>query len=73
MARKDLKQRFMRLVAACVVGGSVFQVSGCDPTVRQTLLTGLEATTNSLVDTLIAAFFISLDDSEDDGQNLTTT
>jgi len=52
----------------------VLQVSGCDPAVRDTLLVGLESTTNALVDTLISAFFISLTDEDgSDGGGLTTT
>lgn len=47
-----------------IFGASLLQFSGCDPNVRSTLLTGLEATTGSLVDTLITAFFITLDDDE---------
>jgi hypothetical protein len=65
MAMRGYKQRFLRLVAAVAIGGSVFQLGGCDPTVRSTLLMGLESTTNALTDTLVSAFFISLQDDED--------
>jgi hypothetical protein len=58
---------------AAAVGGSAFQLGGCDPVVRDTLLIGLEATTTSLTNTLISAFFISLDDDDDAGTGLTTT
>lgn len=58
----------MRTVMALAVGGSAFQLSGCDPDVRASLLTGLSSTTNTLADALIAAFFISLvDDAESGG------
>jgi len=72
MARRSFRGRLMRTMATMVVGGSVFQLSGCDPTVRATLLEGLEATTSSLSSALISAFFLSL---QDDGGNgsLTTT
>jgi hypothetical protein len=44
------------------VGGSAFQLSGCDPAVRSTLLAGLATTTNSLADALINAYFTSLNE-----------
>jgi hypothetical protein len=55
----------MRTLMALAVGGSAFQLSGCDPAVRSTLLTGLEATTQTLSTALITAFFQTLDDSDD--------
>lgn len=72
MKSKNWRHRFVRLVAALAVGGSAFQLSGCDPQVRGTLLGGLEATTQALTDTLIAAFFISLED-DSDSTSLTTS
>ena len=53
------------------MGGSAFQMSGCDPIVRSTLLDGLEATSTALSNALISAFFQSLDDG-DSGYNITT-
>lgn len=55
------------------VGGSAFQLSGCDPAVRSTLLEGLQTTTNSLSTALISAFFLSLEDSSTSSGGLTTT
>ncbi len=72
MARRKTRTRFVRFMMAVAVGGSAFQLSGCDPTVRDTVLTGLETTTVNLANTLISAFFISLDDDDDSG-GLTTT
>lgn len=66
-------KRFVRLTTALAVGGSAFQLSGCDPAVRDTVLLGLEATTSSLTSTLISAFFISLQDDDSGTQGLTTT
>jgi len=63
----------MRLLAATAVGGSAFQLSGCDPAVRETLLTGLETTTTGLTNALISAFFISLEDDDASSDPLTTT
>ena len=76
MARRGVKQRLIRAAMALVVGGSVFQLGSCDPAVRATLLTGLEQTTGTLLNTVNSAFFISLQDDEDTGGDtgaLTTT
>ncbi len=73
MAKRGLKQRMVRLGVSLAIGGSVLQLSGCDPSVRGTLLTGLQGTTEALMDTLIAAFFTSLEDDEDGGGGLTST
>ena len=62
MAKHSLRQRVIRFVTALAVGGSAFQLSGCDPEVRDSLLIGLETTTQSLGSALIQAFFLSLDD-----------
>ena len=62
MQKRNLRKRLTRLFVAAALGGSAFQISGCDPAVRQTVLTGLEATTQSLTTTLISAFFLTLDD-----------
>jgi len=64
------------MVLSLAAGGTVMQLSGCDPTVRGTLVTGLETTTTSLVDTLISAFFTSLNNNSSGtgtGTGLTTT
>jgi hypothetical protein len=61
----------LRKLTALAVGGSAFQLSGCDPAVRATLLEGLESTTSSLSTALISAFFLSLQD--DEAGDLTTT
>lgn len=65
MARRTLVQRTMRWTALLAVGGSAFQLSGCDPAVRGSLVTGLEQTTQSLSSALIAAFFLTLEDDTD--------
>ncbi len=74
MVRKNFRRRFVRAAMALAVGGSAFQLSGCDPAVRGALLTGLQQTTTSLSNALITAFFLSIDDGDaaaSDG--LTTT
>jgi hypothetical protein len=73
MERATLRSRFARTVMALMVGGSAFQLSGCDPEVRSTLLDGLEATTTSLTNALISAFFIGLQNDDEGSDDLTTT
>jgi hypothetical protein len=73
MSKRGVKQRILRLSAGLLLGGSVFQVGSCDPEVRAALLTGLEGTTTALSDTLISAFFISLQDEQNGSDGLTTT
>ncbi len=69
MNKQSLQRRFMRFATVLAVGGTAFQLSGCDPAVRTTLLNGLQTTTQSLSTALISALFLSLDD----GNDLTTT
>ena len=71
MVRRDKRRRFSRALAALLMGGSLLQLSSCDPTVRSTLLTGLEATSSTLVQTFVTAFFTGL--QNDDDTTLTTT
>ena len=72
MTKRPFCQRLMRAAITLAIGGSALQLSGCDPTVRDTLLTGLESSTQSLSAALISAFFESLGDGESAG-GLTTT
>ncbi len=58
---------------ALAVGGSAFQLSGCDPGVRTVLLEGLESTTSTLSGALISAFFLSLQDDASTTGTVTTT
>lgn len=74
MATRSLRTRLLRTAMTLAVGGSVFELSGCDPAVRAQLLTGLETTTTSLLTALSSAFFLSLqDDSTGTTGGLTTT
>ncbi|HRX84883.1 MAG TPA: hypothetical protein P5572_07690 [Phycisphaerae bacterium] len=70
MAKRTRRQRMLRATTALLLGGSALQLSSCDPTVRSTLLTGLETTTSTLAQTFISAFFVSL---TNDNTSLTTT
>ena len=66
MTARDLKRRLVKLGLCFAVGSSMFQLGGCDPTVRATLLAGLEQTTGTLLNTVNSAFFISLQDDDDE-------
>ncbi len=70
MKKNNLRKRVVRAMMAMAVGGSAFQLSGCDPAVRTTLLDGLSATTTTLSNALITAFFLGLNDNQ--GTGLTT-
>ena len=74
MATRSVRTRLLRTAMVLALGGSAFQLSGCDPAVRSTLLDGLETTTTSLSSALISAFFLSLqDNATGTGTGLTTT
>jgi hypothetical protein len=53
-----LRGRIWLLTA--VSGGGLFVLSGCDPTVRDTVLAGVESATTTLLTTFITAFFESV-------------
>ncbi|MFH0982517.1 MAG: hypothetical protein V2A79_13410 [Planctomycetota bacterium] len=72
MVKRDFNGRWLRWVMAAALGGSVFQLGSCDPTVRTTLLAGLATTTTSLATTVIDAYFQSLQDEDTSTQALTT-
>ncbi len=72
MTKRTARKRFIRAAMAMAVGGSAFQLSGCDPAVRQTLLDGLQSSTQALTGSLIDAFFVGLQDNAGGG-GLTTT
>lgn len=73
MTTRKLRTRLLRTATTLAVGGSAFQVSGCDPEVRATLLEGLQSTTTGLSAALISAYFQSLQNDETSGSGLTTT
>jgi|WetSurMetagenome_2_1015567.scaffolds.fasta_scaffold530165_2 hypothetical protein len=72
MRTQGFNGRLLKSVLAVALGGSVFQMGSCDPTVRTTLLTGLETTTTSLANTIIQAYFVSLQEDTTTTSNLTT-
>jgi len=59
-----LRGRIWLLTA--VSGGGLLVLSGCDPTVRDTMLAGVESAATTLVTTLITAFFQSVLAAGDD-------
>jgi hypothetical protein len=72
MRTQGFNGRLLKSILAVALGGSVFQMGSCDPTVRTTLLTGLETTTTSLANTIIQAYFVSLQEDTTTTSNLTT-
>ena len=62
MKMHSFRKKIMRTVAAIAIGGSAFQLSGCDEAVRDTILSGLESTSQTLSSSLISAFFQTLGD-----------
>jgi hypothetical protein len=81
MNKRNVWKRAMRATTILALGGTAFQLSGCDPQVRSTLLSGLQTTTTGLMTTLVSAFFLSLADDNSNssgsggtsGNGLTTT
>ncbi len=72
MTTRSFRKRCLKTAMALAMGGSAFQLSGCDPDVRQTVISGLQSTTIGLSAALITAFFQTLDDDAATG-GLTTT
>ena len=72
MNKRSVWTRVVRATTILAMGGSAFQLSGCDPDVRATLLTGLQQTTVGLTSTLVSAFFLSLADDDGSGTGGTT-
>jgi putative exporter of polyketide antibiotics len=61
--RHLLSRRIRHSVLAA--GSGAFVLSGCDPNVRDTVLSGVEAATTGLFTTAVAAFFQSLQSEEE--------
>lgn len=60
-----LRGRLWLLGAAS--GGGLLVLGGCDPTVRETVLGGVESAATTLLTTLINAFFESVLSGEEEG------
>ena len=52
---------------SAVSGGGLLVLNGCDPTVRETVLAGVENATTTLLTTFINAFFETVLAPEDEG------
>ena len=57
---RSLLRRGQGWVLAATIGGSALVLSGCDPNVRTTMLTGLQGASTTLFTTFIQSFFESL-------------
>ncbi len=73
MPKRGIRSRMLRLVMALTLSGSAISVRGCDPAVRDTLLSGIQTTANALADALVQTFFTSLQNNLGDGGSGQTT
>lgn len=73
MSKRGFRARVTRVLMAMTIGGCTFQLSGCDPEVRTTLLGGLESTTQGLASSLVSAFFLTLGNDGSSGAGALTT
>jgi hypothetical protein len=69
---RGLLRRGRIWLIASTVGGNVLVLEGCDPTVRETVLGGVESSSTTLVTTFIQAFFESLVAPGDDDDQAST-
>lgn len=62
MKRTNLYMRLWSRRWVLLLAGTVTPLSlaGCDPTVRETLLTGLQTATTTLLSSVLSAFFTAL-------------
>jgi hypothetical protein len=72
MRKKENRMRGFLLrgrirLLSMVSGGSLLVLSGCDPTVRDTVLSGVEGATTTLITTFIQAFFQSVLAPDEEG------
>lgn len=59
--KRFVKRNKRKLLVGLLAGGCIAQLfSGCDPTLRDTLLTGVQTSVTGLVSTVIDAFFKTL-------------
>ena len=73
MNKRTMWKRVIRATTILAMGGTAFQLSGCDPQVRTTLLSGLQSTTTGLTTALISAYFLSLANDDSTGSGGTTS
>ncbi len=65
--KRSLISRVMtsKLIFPLLAGGTALQLGGCDPTVKDSILTGVQSSLTGLVTTVIGAFFTSLQNAGD--------
>ena len=58
-----------------LMGGAAMQInlSGCDPEVRSSILTGVQTSLTGLLTSILDAFFLSISGAATDTTNTTTT
>jgi hypothetical protein len=56
------KKRFVQRIAAWAMCGMLFQISSCNPNVRDAVISGLETTSLSLANIVITTLFQGLGD-----------
>ena len=59
------------LCMSLLTGATVWQLGGCDPTVKDTIFSGIQASTVGLVTAFVNALFLAIQPSSD--QTITTT
>lgn len=67
MKTKNRIWRGMILASSMLGGAAVFQLGGCDPTVKQTVFDGVQTATTSLVSSFISALFLAITPAQDSG------
>lgn len=60
-----IKRRLARIILPLAMCGSLFQISSCNPNVRDAVLSGLETTSLSLANIVITTLFQGLGSSGD--------
>ena len=63
MKNGSFRRKCMVWLAAAGMGGTCFQLSSCDDTVRGQILGGLNSATDVLLTSLTGALFMSLENS----------
>lgn len=66
-----MRQAYLRTkiwIMTAVAGGAVAVLNGCDPTVRDGVLSGVESATTTLFSTFIGAFFETVLAPDDEGE-----
>lgn len=62
-----------KLIFPLLAGGISLQLSGCDPEVRDSILTGVQTSVTGLVTTMINAVFTSFQNADDTTDTSGTT